>query len=148
MEVVKIKNTEYEIHPQDNGQLLLKPLCIYLTKNDINNLNIYDFSNSKIINCNINNQEHHKLKYRNILDEIYKIINNGTKIIKNTTINIQTLKINDRGFYYLKDIGISIQGIDSNKCIYEIINQCINNDIIIEINIELSNTRIINICIK
>ncbi len=54
-------------------------------------------------------------------------INDGTKIIKNTKLNIKTIKKEDEGFYYLDNIGISVQGIDSNKCLNEIISQCMEN---------------------
>ena len=67
------------------------------------------------------------------------------KIIKNTKLNIKTIKKEDEGFYYLDNIGISIQGVDSNKCLLEIINQCLENQIKLSMNIKLINNIIINI---
>ena len=55
------------------------------------------------------------------------------------SVNIKTIKKEDNGFYYLQDLGISIQGVESNKCIYEIVSQCIKNKINITITIKLHN---------
>ncbi len=85
------------------------------------------------------------LKYKSILEQIYYIINDGTKIIKNTILNIKTINKNDEGFKYLDNIGISIQGADSNKSLFEIINQSIINEIKIFIKIKLINENIIHI---
>ena len=65
----------------------------------------------------MDNDEIIKLKYKSVLENIYKIINDGTKIIKNSKLNIKTIKKLDEEFYYLEDLGISIQGVDSNKCL-------------------------------
>ncbi len=81
------------------------------------------------------------------MDYIYKIINDGAKIIKNTNLNIKTLEKNDSGFYYVEELGISIQGVDSNKCLYEIYNQCIENKIKIKLQIKTFDNNIINISI-
>ncbi len=76
---------------------------------------------------------------------MYSIIDNGVKIIKNTKLNIKTIKKEDEGFYYLENIGISVQGAENNKCLNEIINQCIINEIDIKMTIELSNKITIDI---
>jgi hypothetical protein len=77
------------------------------------------------------------------LNDIYYKINNGSKIIKNTSINISTIKRDDQGFYYLDKLGISVQGVDANKCLYEIINQCNKNNIKLNMNIVLKNKDVI-----
>ena len=79
------------------------------------------------------------------MENIYKIINDGTKIIKNSKLNIKTIKKLDEGFYYLEDLGISIQGVDSNKCLLEIINQCVENEISLIMKIKLNDETNINI---
>ena len=97
------------------------------------------------MSCLLNDNEIIKLKYKSILENIYKIINDGTKIIKNSKLNIKTIKKLDEGFYYLEDLGISIQGVDSNKCLLEIINQCIENEISLIMKIKLNDETNINI---
>ena len=44
-------------------------------------------------------------------------------------LNIKTIKFNDNGFHYHKNIGLSIQRADATKTMKEIINQCNKNNI-------------------
>lgn len=141
---INIIDINYNIINKDNGDILLQKIT------NINIINIkhikdYDFKKSIILNCLINEKEFNKLKYKSILEQIYKIINDGTKIIINTKLNIKTIKKEDEGFNYLDYIGISVQSVESNKCLLEIINQCIENKIKLSIKIKLINEIIINI---
>ena len=144
LQKIIIDNTNYKIVNKDNGDILLKKIT-HINITNIIDIKNYDFKKSIIIECLIDNIELNKLKYKSILEQIYKLINDGVKIIKNTKINIKTIKKEDEGFYFLDDIGISVQGVDSNKCILEIINQCINNKIKLLIKVILINEITINI---
>jgi hypothetical protein len=139
-----IDNTNYNIIYKENGDILLQKINnINIT--DIKDIKNYDFKKSIIQITKINNEDFNKLKYKLILEQIYKLIKDGVKIIKNTKLNIKTIKKEDEGFYYLDNIGISIQGVDSNKCLLEIINQCLENQIKLSMKIILINNIIINI---
>jgi hypothetical protein len=138
-----INNYNYSLIYQENGDILLKKNKIIL--NNIIDLKNYNFYNSLIIECSINNIQILKLKYKSILNYIYHIINCGFTIIKNTKLNIKTIEINDKGFYHLYKLGISIQSTDSNKCLFEIINQCINNKLSLHMKIKLKNNLILDI---
>ena len=138
MSTITIKNTIYNIHKQDNGELLLQPIK-QIVINNLDDISQYNFCKSKIILCSINDKLFDKKKYKPVLNKIYHLINSGSKIIINTILNIETIEKEDSGFYYLDKIGISVQGVDANKCIYEIINQCIKNYIKLEMNIKLQN---------
>lgn len=139
-----IDNTNYIIIEKENGDKLLKKITsINIT--DIKDIKNYDFKKSIIQITKINNEDFNKLKYKLILEQIYNLIKDGVKIIKNTKLNIKTIKKEDEGFYYLDNIGISIQGVDSNKCLLEIINQCLENQIKLSMKIKLINNIIINI---
>lgn len=142
MSTITIDNIEYSIHKQKSGDLLLKQIKKIII-NKIDDILEYDFCNSQIILCSINNILCDRNKYKPILNDIYYKINNGTKIIKNTSINISTINRGDSGFYYLDKLGISIQGVDANKCLYEIINQCNKNNIKLNMNIVLKNKDVI-----
>lgn len=132
-----IDNTNYIIIEKENGDKLLKKITsINIT--DIKDIKDYDFKKSIILKCLINNEDFNKLKYKLILEQIYKLIKDGVKIIKNTKLNIKTIKKEDEGFYYLDNIGISIQGVDSNKCLLEIINQCLENQIKLSMKIKIN----------
>jgi len=133
-----INTINYTIINKENGDKLLKKTA-HINITDIKDIKEYDFKKSIILECLLDNKEFSKLEYKSILEQIYKLINDGTRIIKNTKLNIKTLKKEDEGFYYLDNIGISVQGADSNKCLLEIINQCIENEIELSIKIKLIN---------
>jgi len=144
LEKVVLDNTNYTIINKNNGDKILKKITS-VNIIDVNNIKKYDFKKSNILSCLLNDNEIIKLKYKSILENIYKIINDGTKIIKNSKLNIKTVKKKEEGFYYLKDLGISIQGVDCEKCLLEIINQCIENEITIIMKIKLNDETNINI---
>ena len=142
MPTIIINNIEYKMHYQDNGDILLKPNIIIINK--LEELKKYNFNKSIIIENKVNDVICNN-KYKSIMNYIYKIIDNGTKIIKNSSLNIKTIRKEDKGFYYLDDIGISVQGIDANKSIYEIYNQSLINNIKVYLKIKLENNMIIQI---
>ena len=142
---ITIDNICYAIYPQEDKNLLLKPIIIKINKLD--KLKDHDFCNSNIIFCKINNGIIDKNRYKSILNDVYNIIDSGTKIIKNTILNIETKEYNNKGFTYLENLGISVQGVDANKCIYEIIKQCEKNNIKIDIKIRLKDNKLINISV-
>jgi len=110
MSTITIDDVEYTIHKQKSGELLLKPVKKIII-NKIDELINYDFCFSQIELCSINDKSCDKNRYKSILNDIYLIINSGTKIIRNTSINISTIKRKDSGFYYLDELGISVQGV-------------------------------------
>ena len=105
----------------------------------------YDFGKSIILECLLNDKKMTKNKYKSTLYNIYNLINDKMKIIKNTKLNIIALKKVDNGFYYSDNLGISVQGADSNKCLLEIITQCIENKIKLYMKIKLIDNNIIEI---
>ena len=146
LEKIVFNNPNYTIINQENGNILLKKAThININIDEIKKIKDYDFKKSMITECLIDNKEFNKSKYKSILGQIYKLINDGTKIIRNTKLNIKTIKKEDEGFYYLDDIGISIQGVDSNKCLLEIVNQCTENRIKLTMKIKLNDGIIIDI---
>lgn len=144
LQKVIIDNKKYTIINKENGDILLKK-NIYINITDINDIKNYDFKKSIIYECIIDKKQFNNLKYNSILKHVYNKINDGIKIIKNTLINIKTIKKNDEGFYYLNNLGISFQGIDSNRCLLEIINHCIENKIKLSMKIKLIDEIIINL---
>ena len=144
LQKIIINDGNYTIINKDNGDKLLKKIT-HINITNIEDIKNYDFLKSLIIECSIYDKEFNKLKYKVILEQIYKLINDGTKIIKNTKLNIKTIKKEDEGFYYLDNVGISIQGVNSNKCLLEIINQCIKNKIGLYMKIKLIDKNTINI---
>jgi hypothetical protein len=148
---LNISRDEYDKKVLENGDILLvRKNIIYLNSyEEYNHIRTqYNLNNSNILLCNINyNQtDEYKLKYKSILNYIYKnIINDGVKIIKNSILHISTIKKETEGFYYIEELGISVQGADANKCLHEIINQCHHNNIHITILLRLMNGQRIEI---
>ena len=139
-----IDNTNYTIINKNNGDKILKKIST-INIISVNDIKKYEFGGSNILSCTLNNNKMTKLKYKSLLEKIYKIIDNGTKIIKNSKLNIKTTKKTDEGFKYYEDLGISIQAVDSNKSLLEIVNQCIENKISIIMKIRLNDKTNIDI---
>jgi len=144
LEKIILDITNFTIIKKNNGDMILKKI-VNINNNNIDDILQYNFKNSNILFCAINNNEIFKLKFKTVLENIYNVINDGTKIIKYSKLNIKTIIKKNEGFYYLKNLGISIQGVDSNKCIKEITDQCIKNKILLIIKIKLYDETIINI---
>jgi len=141
LERLDINLNDYEIIELLNGIKILRKKSIII--NNIRDLGNYNFSSSTISDCYINNTKVEKLKYKSILDSIYLLINKGSTIIKNSILNIETIKKEDEGFNYIESLGISIQRVDANKCLREILIQTEKNKIKLEITLKtISNDNI------
>lgn len=128
---------------QENDEIKLKPKKKIITINDTKELNEYNLNGSIIKECFINNKRPSKNKYYSILIDIYKLIGDGTKIIKNSSMNIKTKNEDNKGFRYNDELGISVQNADANKTFKEIVNQCLINKYTLQIEINLSNDKVI-----
>jgi len=153
----------YTITNNNDGSILFTPYIIdetkYLKTNNgnnilltkineiknINDINNFKFEYSEIIECFINDNDIKLYKYKKIYTYIYEIINDGVKIIKNSLLNIKTFEYNINGYTYIKKIGLSVQGVDANKSLEEIINQCILNNISLKMKIKLKDKKIVQI---
>ena len=142
--IVSYDGNQYNIIHQTDGNILLQKINI-INITSINDIKKYNFNKSIISKCIVNNDIIYKYKYKYILNYVYNLIDNGAKIIRHTTLNIDTRKREDSGFYYLDDLSISVQGSDANKCLYEICHQCIINKLIIHFDILLDDGNQINI---
>ena len=79
------------------------------------------------------------MNYKSIIRYIYENeIKDGFRIIKNTLFkDIKTIKKEDKGYYYLEKIGISVRFKNANYSFNEIVNQCEINNIKLYMKIEL-----------
>ena len=138
MSISNTNDNPYKIKEISDGVILIKQtnkitknITINTLQDLIDFIKKYGFIKSEIIKCIISNINCDKLKYRTILNMIYESINDPIKIMSKTKLNIKLIEEKEKGFYYIEKLGISIQGCDSNKCLLEIINQCIENNIMI-----------------
>jgi len=114
-------------------------------KKNIDDFKKYNFKKSNIIECNIDNKKIDLYKYKQIIKYLYEKINNIDLIKTNTLLNIKDGKFTNDGFNYFDKLGISVQGIDSNKAIKEILNISNICNIKLNIKIRLENNEIINL---
>lgn len=131
---------DYDI-VEENCIIKLKPKkkIITIILEDIDKLCEFNFNNSIIVECYLNNKRPTKNKYASILTDIYETIDDGTKIIKNTILNVKTTIVNDKGFYYNLKLGISVQRADANKTFREIVNMCLINKYSLNMEIKLKD---------
>jgi hypothetical protein len=125
-----------------NGNMILKKIPKKINLDDIKK---YDFKRSNIIEIYIDNKKIDLCKYKQIIKYLYEKINNINLIKTNTLLNIKDGKFTTDGYNYLDKLGISVQGIDSNKAIKEILNISNICNIKLNIKIRLENNEIINL---
>jgi hypothetical protein len=127
----------------DNKIIIKKKIKTLYT---IDEIKLINFRNSRVEKVSINNTIINNNNYNSIIKYLFEdIIKDGAQIIRNSILNIKTVYRDDSGFYYLESIGISYQGIDSNKAIIEICNQCKVNNIILNLTIKLNNDELVMI---
>jgi hypothetical protein len=135
-----INNNELVANFIDDNIIFLKDIIVINNESELKNI----FTNSKIIKCFINGIEFNKLKYNSIIYRLYHLINNTNKIKFYSLLKIIDGEKNINGYKYIKNLNISVQGNDSNKCIKEIFKQSTNNNINIIISIQFHNKKIVN----
>lgn len=136
----------HDIIPQENGDIL----CRFVIKAkviDRKSALTYDYTKSTIKECYVSGNPVEKLKYFIILIEIYHVIGDSIKIIKKTKLNMDLTKKSTCGFHYMEDFGFSVQRPDANKCLAEILNQCAENGIRLNMKIKMSNGELIEIVV-
>lgn len=153
----------YTKETQDDGTILLVPTSIDLTEFNmtINNsghirltkrqvkVDVLDpgskvsFKGSSVQSCTMNDKPLTTLYFNHILRTVYHEIDDGVKIITNTRLNICTVDRSDKGFQFIPELGISVQGVNSDSCIQEIICQCRKNNISIHMEVKLADDSIV-----
>ena len=121
-------------------------MAIY-TYNRINNTDLsylkqFDFNTSKIISCSINSENIILLQYKLIRNYIYILINNVDTIRKYKTIFISKYTT---GIYNIPELGIYVKSLSNRVNIIEILTQCINSNINIQMTIKLVNGNLIKL---
>jgi len=139
-EIVKLNEHEIENLEQIDG-FIFKRRATFINK--IDELNKYNFDNSTIISVQINSVNLDISQYINLLGNIYTHINDGTKIIKNSVLDIKTIEIDNKNYIYLSKIGISVKKDRPKNILIELMNQCIRNNINIVVEIKLIDNSII-----
>lgn len=125
--------------PVDKIKENLYCLCpnMYQKVQQIKSIRTVNLTQSKISSCHLNDVSHTRLNYRSILHQIYKIIGTREAIKKRTLLNIEFGKYTQKGYKYIEDLDMSIQGTDARQTLAEIMNQCKKNKIKLSLYIKL-----------
>jgi hypothetical protein len=134
--------SKYSLEIKDNGDIIAKPKTIVVDVLDTT----YTFSKAKIITCLINDIKYENISFISALQKVYGIIKNGARIIINTRLNIDTKERNDKGFKYMPEFGISVQGACADLTLKEIIHQSKKNDIVVRLEIQLQDGTKVKVC--
>ncbi len=140
---IKIPHISNYIMEIVDDTLILTSKLNYITESDMNKICLMD---SIVLGCKINDEEVDRLKYKSILIYIYKKMT-ANLILQNTEMNIKLIETNENGYTWYKDLGMSIQGKDSNLTFKEILRMIKINQMKLEIEIQLKNKEIIHFII-
>ena len=139
---ITFNQNDFEIIEKDN-QIIVKPKTKIIKIVSLNDFDVKtNFKHSEITSCFINDKRPSNNKYMGILKDVYKIINSGKIITKKTKLNYEIGEKNDKGFEYFKDLSISIQHKEAKGTLEEIFNQCIENNIKLEMDIKFDDGKI------
>ena len=139
-EIMLIKNFIEELAIQDtNFNDSIIDDTVYI--NELSDINTYSFTKTKILSCKLNNIYVKKLSFKNILYEVYFLINDIEKVKLVTSVKILEGERKNKGFYYIDNLNISVQCVSADKAIKELLNQCNKNNIAITIEIKLINEK-------
>ena len=147
-EIIRIPNIQNYIIEYINGDLILTPKQQpkYITENE---LMMTPVTGSTILECNIKNVEgtpisSGKNKYKQILVDIFKMME-PTTIIRNSTFNFKlTNEHGLNGYHWDPCLKLSIQGKCANDTLMEIIRMVKFNKYTIQISIKLETGEIIH----
>jgi len=142
-----IKLDNYNIVPAGPDEIYLEKKYQF-KKVNLPDIGKYNFANSKIKEVTLNNGLLSLKTLSKILVQIYKLIGNSNKIIKNSKLTITKIEngeIKIKCREYIKNINISYPKPEPNLCVYEIFSQSEINGINIEIKFELTNQEMIKI---
>jgi hypothetical protein len=130
---------EYDIeHLSDGSIALTKYEEVRVSYTDLSR---HDFTFSIVKYITIGGVPNYSRKYTTICNDIYCKIGNGTNIVRNSTLNIQTFPIKINGFRYYPCLGISVKRGE------EIFSQCMANAIDIDMKIKLANGIIVRVSV-
>lgn len=131
---------EYDYFVEDNNLIIRRKIATI----DEATLFQKNLKGGKLQECYINNTKITGVKnFFQLIRYIYGIISNSETILHHTILNIIKGEKNDKGFNYDKNLGLSIQGVDTRRALKEIINITNIKKCKLELNIKLETGEII-----
>lgn len=103
-------------------------------------LKSHNLTGAKVLSCVIEGTPIEKTTWSNSIKTLYKQIADGVIIIKDSILEIKTVKKVDEGFTFIKNLGISVRVKELRKnLVKEIFTQAKANNLSVHMEIELAN---------
>lgn len=90
-------------------------------------LSSFDFKGSSVRRANIEGIEIEKLSYWGIIRGIYEFLGDVEHIVENSQLSIVEGKYTEKGYVWIKELDISVQGVTSDRSVKEIFKQILEN---------------------
>lgn len=152
-DVLLVKTREYEYAAEfitqrlSNGNILLKRVTCISSTDDLWR---YNLQKSKIQHASIQGTSGpifmlDNPSFKTLYELVHDKIRDGAVIIKHSVLNIKTLPEDTKGYSWYPLLGISVQGVDANKAMLEVMTQCQKNKFTATIQIKLQDERLLKI---
>jgi hypothetical protein len=139
--VFELENISDYILDITQNKLIIKRNLIKINNDNINSFN---YIKSNILECNFNNQNVSKLKYKSIILDLWKYLKSINVDFRNfTSMNYKEGEYKKLGHQYDKKLNVSLQGKDAKGSFLEIFNLVNNCNINFYIKIQLEDKKVI-----
>jgi hypothetical protein len=95
----------------------------------------FNFQNSRINKCLINEVEFNNRKFNSILNKLYLVIGDKNKIVNSSKLDVVNGRKYSLNYLYIKKYNISVFVKDKKNVFREIIHQVLKNDINLRMNV-------------
>lgn len=103
-------------------------------------LKSHNLTGAKVLSCVIEDNPIEKTTWPNSIRILYKQIADGARIIKDSILEIKTVRKVNEGFTFIKDLGISVRVKELRKTLVrEIFTQAKANNLSVSMEIQLAN---------
>jgi hypothetical protein len=134
----KISNVNQISQPRHTN--LIKEPEFFVHIPDVYYLKYHNLTGAKVLSCVIEGTPIEKTTWSNTIRTLYKQIADGARIIKDSILEIKTVRKVDEGFTFIKDLGISVRVKELRKnFVREIFTQAKANNLSVCMKIELTN---------
>lgn len=107
---------------------------------NLNQLKSHNLTGAKVLSYVIEGTPIEKTTWSNSIRTLYKQIADGARIIKDSILEIKTVRKVDEGFTFIKDLGISVRVKELRKTfVREIFTQAKANNLSVCMKIQLAN---------
>ena len=140
--VLQLKpNYTFQTLPNNEYQIT----TTYVLIENPNSLSNYNFEGSTLTGVSVSGTVQSITSYSDLVTYIYKVINNGPKIIYNTKLAVKTIEIVDPNYIYVPEVGVGYQTDTTTNYLFEVCNQASINLIKLNLNITLNSGTLVTI---